>query len=249
MAAPPILADITVNGRAIKAIAQPTKQAWLYVFDRTNGQPVWPIVERPVPKGDVPGEWYSPTQPFVTKPPAYDRQGVSVDDLIDFTPELRAEALKFVSRYKLGPLFTPAVVSKVDGPLATLHMPLAGGGVELARRLVRSGHAHRCTCSRRARRARSASFPRRKATTSAGCLVWRERRRRAAAAWRRGGTWWGAGCAGRGRCRRSRQRGRRGRGRWRRTDGPGTAVHQTALRTHHRHRLEQRRHRLAGRAR
>ena len=124
----PILADITVNGRAIKAIAQPTKQAWLYVFDRTNGQPVWPIVERPVEKGDVPGEWYSPTQPFVTKPPAFDRQGVSVDDLIDFTPELRAEGLKFVSRYKLGPLFTPPVVSKVEGPLATLHMPLAGGG-------------------------------------------------------------------------------------------------------------------------
>ena len=64
MANPPILADITVNGRAIKAIAQPTKQSLLYVFDRTNGQPVWPIVERPVPKGDVPGEWYSPTQPF-----------------------------------------------------------------------------------------------------------------------------------------------------------------------------------------
>jgi len=128
MAAPPILDDITVNVRAIKAIAQPTKQAWLYVFDRTNGQPVWPIVERPVPKGDVPGEWYSPTQPFVTKPPAYDRQGVSVDDLIDFTPELKAEAVKLVSRYKIGPLFTPAVVSKVEGPLATLHMPLAGGG-------------------------------------------------------------------------------------------------------------------------
>jgi len=129
MAAPPILADITVNGREIKAIAQPTKQAWLYVFDRTNGQPVWPIVERPVAKGDGPGGWYSPTQPFVTKPPAYDRQGVSVDDLIDFTPEFHAEALKFVSRYKLGPLFTPAVVSKLEGgPLATLHMPLAGGG-------------------------------------------------------------------------------------------------------------------------
>ncbi len=128
MAAPPILADITVNGRAIKAIAQPTKQAWLYVFDRTSGQPVWPIVERPVPKGDVPGEWYSPTQPFVTKPPAFDRQGVSVDDLIDFTPELKAEAVRVASRYKLGPLFTPAVVSKLEGPLATIHMPLAGGG-------------------------------------------------------------------------------------------------------------------------
>jgi quinoprotein glucose dehydrogenase len=128
MAAPPILADITVNGRAIKAVAQPTKQAWLYVFDRTNGQPVWPIVERPVSKGDVPGEWYAPTQPFVTKPPAYDRQGVSIDDLIDFTPELRAEAVKLISKYKIGPLFTPPVVSKIEGPLATLMLPSAGGG-------------------------------------------------------------------------------------------------------------------------
>jgi quinoprotein glucose dehydrogenase len=132
MAAPPILADITVDGRAIKAIAQPTKQSWLYVFDRTNGQPVWPIVERPVPKGDVPGEWYSPTQPFVTKPPAFDRQGVSIDDLIDFTPELRAEAVKFVSKYKIGPLFTPPVVSKVEGPLGTLMLPSAGGGANWA---------------------------------------------------------------------------------------------------------------------
>ena len=72
----PILADITVNGRTIKAVAQPTKQAWLYVFNRETGEPIWPIEERPVPKGDVPGEWYSPTQPFPTKPPAYDRQGV-----------------------------------------------------------------------------------------------------------------------------------------------------------------------------
>jgi len=100
----PILADITVNGRVVKAVAQPTKQAWLYVFDRVTGQPVWPIEERPVPKGDVPGEWYSPTQPFVTRPPAYDRQGVSVDDLIDFTPELRAEALKVAAKYKIGPI-------------------------------------------------------------------------------------------------------------------------------------------------
>jgi quinoprotein glucose dehydrogenase len=132
MAAPPILADITVDGRAIKAIAQPTKQSWLYVFDRTNGQPVWPIVERPVPKGDVPGEWYSPTQPFVTKPPAFDRQGVSTDDLIDFTPELRAEAVKFVAKYKIGPLFTPPVVSKIEGPLGTLMLPSAGGGANWA---------------------------------------------------------------------------------------------------------------------
>jgi len=125
----PILIDITVNGRAIKALAQPTKQGWLYVFDRITGQPVWPIEERPVPKGDVPGEWYSPTQPFPTRPPAYDRQGVSVDDLIDFTPELKAEALKVAARYKLGPIFTPPVVSTWPSPLATLMLPSAGGGV------------------------------------------------------------------------------------------------------------------------
>src|SRR5438477_3728543 len=107
----PILADITVNGRAIKALAQPTKQSFLYVFDRVTGQPVWPIEERPVPKGDVPGEWYSPTQPFPTKPPAYDRQGTSEADLIDFTPEIKEAALKVASKYKLGPLFTPPVVS------------------------------------------------------------------------------------------------------------------------------------------
>ena len=124
----PILADITVNGRQIKAVAQPTKQGWVYVFDRTNGQPVWPIEERPVAKGDVPGEWYAPTQPFVTKPPAFDRQGVSIDDLIDYTPELRAEAVKLVSRYKIGPIFTPPVASKWDGPLATLVLPSATGG-------------------------------------------------------------------------------------------------------------------------
>ena len=124
----PILADITVNGKLIKAIVQPTKQAWLYVFDRATGEPVWPIEERPVEKGDVPGEWYSPTQPFVTKPPAFDRQGVSVDDLIDFTPALRAEALELVKRYKIGPLFTPPVVSNFNGPLGTLMLPSNTGG-------------------------------------------------------------------------------------------------------------------------
>src|SRR5438105_14785221 len=103
----PILVDVTINGRTIKAVAQPTKQAFLYVFNRETGEPIWPIVEKPVEKGDVPGEWYAPTQPFPTRPPAYDRQGVSADDLIDFTPELRAEALKVVERYKIGPIFTP----------------------------------------------------------------------------------------------------------------------------------------------
>ena len=118
----PILADITVNGRAIKAVAQPTKQAFLYVFDRVTGQPVWPIEERPVPRGDVPGERYSPTQPFPTKPKAYDRQGLAVDDLIDFTPALRAEAIKAIEKYTIGPIFTPPVVSNADGPIATLAM-------------------------------------------------------------------------------------------------------------------------------
>jgi quinoprotein glucose dehydrogenase len=116
----PILVDIVVNGRPIKAVAQPTKQAFLYVFNRETGEPVWPIEERPVAKGDVPGEWYATTQPFPTKPPAYDRQGVSVDDLVDFNTDLRAEALKVIARYKIGPIFTPPVVSKAEGPLATL---------------------------------------------------------------------------------------------------------------------------------
>ncbi len=124
----PILADITVDGRPVKAVAQPTKQASLYVFDRVTGKPVWPIIERPAPQGDVPGEWYSPTQPYPTKPPAYDRQGVAIDDLIDFTPELRAEAEQLVAKYKTGPIFTPPVVSKADGPLATLVLPSVLGG-------------------------------------------------------------------------------------------------------------------------
>jgi quinoprotein glucose dehydrogenase len=124
----PMLVDITVDGRRIKAVAQPTKQGWVYVFDRITGQPVWPIEERAVEKGNVPGEWYSPTQPFVTKPPAFERQGVSVDDLIDFTPELREEALKLASRYKMGPLFTPPVVSRWEGPLGTLMLPSITGG-------------------------------------------------------------------------------------------------------------------------
>jgi len=124
----PILVDITVNGRAVKAVAQPTKQAFLYVLDRVTGQPIWPIEEKPVEKGTVPGEWYSPTQPFPTKPPAYDLQGFQLKDLIDFTPALRAEGEKVASLYKLGPIFTPPVASRIDGPLATLALATAGGG-------------------------------------------------------------------------------------------------------------------------
>ena len=124
----PILADITVNGKAMKVVAQPTKQGFLYVFDRITGKPVWPIEERPVEQGKTPGEWYSPTQPIPTKPPAYSRNGVSIDDLIDFTPEIREQAKKIVSKYHLGPVYTPPVVSQIDGPLATLTLGTASGG-------------------------------------------------------------------------------------------------------------------------
>ena len=125
----PILADIMVNGRMIKAVAQPTKQAWIYVFDRETGEPVWPIEERPMEASDVPGERLSPSQPFPTKPPPVDRQGVSIDDLIDFTPDLRAAAVELVSHYRIGPIFTPPSVADPDGTFGTLILPSMGGGV------------------------------------------------------------------------------------------------------------------------
>ena len=106
----PNLVDITVDGRPIKAVAIASKQAFTYVFDRETGEPVWPIEERPVPKGDVPGEWCAETQPFPTKPPAFDQQGVTIDDLIDFTPELRQEAIAILDDYAWGPIFTPPVL-------------------------------------------------------------------------------------------------------------------------------------------
>jgi quinoprotein glucose dehydrogenase len=124
----PILADINRDGKTIKAVAVPTKEAFLYVFDRVTGKPVWPIEERPVPKGDVPGEWYSPTQPFPTKPPAYARQAVTLEDLIDFTPELHAQALKAIEPFKNGPIFNPPVVSKIGGPVAGLTIGTTNGG-------------------------------------------------------------------------------------------------------------------------
>jgi quinoprotein glucose dehydrogenase len=122
ISAAPILADITVNGRAIKAVAQPSKQGFLYVFDRVTGQPVWPIEERAVEQSTVPGEKTSATQPFPTKPPAYARNFIKVpDDLIDFTPELRAQALEIVKRYKVGTSpFTPPILGNVNGLLGAL---------------------------------------------------------------------------------------------------------------------------------
>ena len=124
----PILVDITVDGREIKAVAQPSKQTWLYVFDRVTGEPVWPIEERPVEASNVPGELLALTQPFPTRPPAYDRQGVGIDDLVDFTPELRAEAERIVSNYRMGPIFTPPTVSVPEGPWGTLMLPSQAGG-------------------------------------------------------------------------------------------------------------------------
>jgi quinoprotein glucose dehydrogenase len=129
MPAAPILIDINVDGKPIKAVAQATKQGMLYVFDRITGQPVWPIVEKPVPQTDVPGEKTSPTQPFPTKPPAYSRNQVEAEDLIDFTPELHAQALEQAKRYRLGPVFLPPVVSKPEGPLAALTAGTLSGGV------------------------------------------------------------------------------------------------------------------------
>jgi len=129
---PPVLADIVVEGREIPALIQPTKQAWLYVFNRETGEPVWPIEERPVEQSDIPLEQTSPTQPFVTWPPPHDRQGVALDDLIDFTPALKAEALEIVRNFKIGPLFTPPVVSRWPRPLATLMLPSTIGGANWA---------------------------------------------------------------------------------------------------------------------
>ena len=127
--AAPILADITVDGRPIKAVVQLTKQGFAFVFDRINGEPVWPIEERPVPTSDTPGERTAPTQPFPTKPAPFERQGVTEDDLIDFTPELRAEALELLKQYKIGPLFTPPTV-KTDTIKGTVQLPGSVGGAD-----------------------------------------------------------------------------------------------------------------------
>ncbi len=124
----PILVDIEVGGVLVKALVQLSKQGFAYVLDRVTGEPVWPIEEREVPQSDVPGEWTSPTQPFPTKPPAYERQGIREDDLIDFTPELRAEALRVVENYRLGPLYTPPSLLEPDVNRGTLALPGAGGG-------------------------------------------------------------------------------------------------------------------------
>lgn len=123
----PLITDLP-NGR--KVVMSVTKQSWVYAFDRVTGEPIWPIVEREVPAGDVPGEWYSPTQPFPTRPAPFDRQGFSEDDLIDFTPELRAMALEAVADFRLSPtMYTPpSLADAPDGTRGLLSLPSSTGG-------------------------------------------------------------------------------------------------------------------------
>jgi quinoprotein glucose dehydrogenase len=117
----PILCDITHEGKRIKALAQPSKQAFLYVLNRETGAPIWPIPEMPVEAGDVPGEWYSPTQPIPSRPPAYDVQDVTPDTIIDFTPELHAEGLKLIAHYKTGAgIYTPPTLATREGRWGSL---------------------------------------------------------------------------------------------------------------------------------
>ena len=125
----PMLMDITVNGKPIKAVAVPSKQAFLYTFDRVTGQPVWPIEERPVPRGKVPTEWYSPTQPYPTKPAAYDMQGIRESDVNDWTPEIKAEALRVLNLHKYSDnVFEPPIDRGQDGKFGMLMMPGNNGG-------------------------------------------------------------------------------------------------------------------------
>ena len=124
----PTLMDITVDGRRSPALAQVSKQGYTYVFDRATGEPVWPIEERPEPPSDVPGEVLAPTQPHPTKPPPFEYQGVSEELLIDFTPELRAEAVEILQNYAYGGMFTPQTLYDRDGTWGTLQVPGSGGG-------------------------------------------------------------------------------------------------------------------------
>ncbi len=168
----PILLDINVNGKAIKAVALPSKEAFLYVFDRITGVPVWPIEERPVPQSDVPGEKTSPTQPFPTKPPAYARQSVGLNDLIDFTPELNAEAQEDRGALQAG-TDVPAGRGQQDG------RPDRGADDRARRRAAPTGRARqrirkRTWCSRMraiTRWRRSASSNRRQASRTSA--TWR----------------------------------------------------------------------------
>ncbi len=124
----PNLVDLQIDGKIVKAVAQVSKQGFTYVFDRVTGKPLWPIEERPVGKSDVPGEWTAPTQPFPTKPPPFDRQGVTVDDLIDLTPALAKEAREIFDGLVGGPLFTAPIVAGAGGKRGMVQLPGQAGG-------------------------------------------------------------------------------------------------------------------------
>lgn len=128
----PNLLDVTIAGRQRRLVVQTSKQGFAYVFDRVSGEPIWPIEERPVPSSDTPGEWTAPTQPFPSRPAPYERQGVTKEDLIDFTPALRQAAIEIAKSYRFGPLYQP--VSRVDAPdgtKGTFQAPGANGGVNI----------------------------------------------------------------------------------------------------------------------
>ncbi len=136
MSSAPIVADVTIDGKPRKVVAVPSKQSWLYVFDRVTGEPIWPIEEKPVPAGNVPGEWYAPTQPHPPEKLRYARNVMRVpDDVIDFTPELRAEALERLKRYKVETSpFVPPILGNVEGVLGAIGAGTAtnwpGGGYD-----------------------------------------------------------------------------------------------------------------------
>ncbi len=239
-----ILCDIRVHGKTIKAIAQPSKQGFVYVLDRTDGKPVWPIPEKPVPKGNVPGEWYSPTQPMPTKPPPFEKQGVTLDDLVDWTPQIKARAREIASHYTMGPLYEPPAVV-TDQIFGTLCLPGLQGRRQLAGRILRSGNQHplhllqepvridRCLCR--------AGRQRQPARRPAGA---RQRRRQWRRLWRIGQShrrqWRAARSRHEGRPRRSHHAGH--------DLDRGHPADEAALWPRHRHRPQPGHHRLAGRA-
>lgn len=128
----PHVVNVTMDGRVVPIVAQTTKQGFTYVFNRVTGAPVWPIEERPVPQSEVPGERPSPTQPFPTRPAPFEHQGIAIDDLVDYTPELRQRAIEHVSQFRLGPLFTPPLHrDNPHGLRASIHCPGANGGTNI----------------------------------------------------------------------------------------------------------------------
>ena len=242
MSSAPLLMDITVNGKPIKAVAAPSKMGFLYVFDRITGKPVWPIPERKVEKGTVPGEWYSPTQPIPTRPAAYARTGVSMDDLIDFTPGAASEGAGHREELQDGSDLHPAGGEPAAGPACDTQPRSRQWRHQLAGRLLQSGKPHRLSLRLQFLSAADGS-----GAAAAGPF-------RHALCRRRGGTEDRDGqCFG---CRRGR-RFRAGRQeaaaaagqrlRRFRVDGERPAADQAALRDHQRHQSRSGRYRLAGR--